>query len=449
MEKPNALAQHLTLSALVSLLIVMSISSVHMLSASKAMQQTGRDYAEARHIRHGLLSVDGWSEKLTTLIDESYTRFRKSPELQSRLKPSLTKMLRTILILFEDRSRAQHAEPTILGVRIDDIFGARLATQVQRLKLKLIEGVFEQFRQYIPMLVDLILAELASMQPEVVSDFAKSLSEWINPQGLDGVDPRLTAISKRYECGSMTDEACQKQIQIRHQSARASIHFHSFLVLLCLFITCALMSIRKKHIRQLEMILILGIGTALWLSGILIPMISLEVCIDGLSFHLGNATIAFQDQVLFYQNKSVVDVVGLLLVNEKWSTNIVGLLVAVFSLVFPLFKIVGLTRMFFVPHGTQVNRVTYFFAMESSKYSMADVFVVALFMAYIGLDGLVGGQLDQLRDHPEPSTDIVVGAQGAQFEMGLFLFTGFCFFSIFLGRWVSKMRAEHAIRVSA
>ena len=61
---------------------------------------------------------------------------------------------------------------------------------------------------------------------------------------------------------------------------------------------------------------------------------------------------------------------------------------------------------------------------------MADVFVVALFMAYIGLDGLVGGNSIN-RDHPEPSTDIAVGAQGAQFEMGLFLFSGFCFFSIF------------------
>ena len=171
-------------------------------------------------------------------------------------------------------------------------------------------------------------------------------------------------------------------------------------------------------------------------------MISLEVCLDALSFHLGNATIAFEDQVLFYQNKSVVDVVGLLLVNEKWSTNIVGSMVAVFSVVFPLLKDRWTDPNVFCAswHSGQSGHLL--FAMESSKYSMADVFVVALFMAYIGLDGLVGDSSINYAIVQGPSTDIVVGAQGAQFEMGLFLFTGFCFFSIFLGRWVSKMRAE-------
>ena len=178
-------------------------------------------------------------------------------------------------------------------------------------------------------------------------------------------------------------------------------------------------------------------------------MISLEVSLDALSFRLGNATIAFQDQVLFYQNKSIVDVVSVLLAHDKWSTKIVGSMVALFSVVFPLLKIVGLSRMFLVPEGIRVSRFTSFFAMESSKYSMADVFVVALFMAYIGLDGLVGGQLDQLRDGRGPSTEMALGAQGAQFEMGLFLFTGFCFFSLFLGRWVSKMRDEDPVRGAA
>ena len=68
----------------------------------------------------------------------------------------------------------------------------------------------------------------------------------------------------------MTDAACQKQIQIRHQSARASVHFRGFYgAPMSLYHLCAY-GIRKKHIRQLEMILSLGIGTALWLSGILI-----------------------------------------------------------------------------------------------------------------------------------------------------------------------------------
>jgi hypothetical protein len=61
---------------------------------------------------------------------------------------------------------------------------------------------------------------------------------------------------------------------------------------------------------------------------------------------------------------------------------------------------------------------------------MADVMVVAIFMAYIGFNGIVGSQLDMLENSSE-SVEIFT-TNGTRLLGGFYLFLGFCLSSLAL-----------------
>ena len=61
---------------------------------------------------------------------------------------------------------------------------------------------------------------------------------------------------------------------------------------------------------------------------------------------------------------------------------------------------------------------------------MADVMVVAIFMAYIGFDGIIGSQLDTLTESAKP-VDIFT-TNGTQLLGGFYLFLMFCISSLAL-----------------
>src|SRR6185295_7307462 len=135
----------------------------------------------------------------------------------------------------------------------------------------------------------------------------------------------------------------------------------------------------------------------LW-AGLRNPMIDIDARISRLSFQLSGEPIEFTDQVLFFQSKSILDVVRLLLETKEVGMVTVGLMVLAFSVIFPIAKLAASALYAYQIRGLEKNRLVQFFALKSSKWSMADVLVVALFMAYIGFDGVISTQLSQLRE---------------------------------------------------
>ena len=66
---------------------------------------------------------------------------------------------------------------------------------------------------------------------------------------------------------------------------------------------------------------------------------------------------------------------------------------------------------------------------------MADVLVIAIFMAYIGFSGLVGSQLGDLR-HASTAVDVLT-TNGTILAPGFYLFLGFVLASL----WLSSILA--------
>ena len=99
--------------------------------------------------------------------------------------------------------------------------------------------------------------------------------------------------------------------------------------------------------------------------------------------------ISFKNQVLFFQSKSIVDVVSILIKTGKIDSMIVGVLILVFSIIFPVTKSLSTGIYMLNKRKWAKNKVIHFFAFDSGKWSMADVFVIAILMTFIGFNGIV------------------------------------------------------------
>ena len=72
----------------------------------------------------------------------------------------------------------------------------------------------------------------------------------------------------------------------------------------------------------------------------------------------------------------------------------------------------------------------------SAKWSMADVIVVALFMAYLGFSGVISGQLSQI-ERNTGNLEIFT-TDNSSLQLGFFLFTAYVLFGLLLSTMLKR-----------
>lgn len=145
------------------------------------------------------------------------------------------------------------------------------------------------------------------------------------------------------------------------------------------------------------------------------------------------------DMYFYYQSKSVLELIGLLFQQQNW---VVGLSILLFSVLFPVLKIgatfalvmrrqsLRLTAMNNQQGDANVSLVASigarnswlaFFVEKAGKWSMADVFVVAVFLAFLAFSNMQVGI----------NTD-------SRVLVGLYFFLGYCLLSLLSSSFVKN-----------
>jgi hypothetical protein len=112
-----------------------------------------------------------------------------------------------------------------------------------------------------------------------------------------------------------------------------------------------------------------------------------------------------------------------------------------FSVIFPTLKLIATYLYFYSRSFIGNNAIVRFFALKSTKWSMADVMVVSIFMSYLGLDGVVDNELKRLVKESEPIN--VITMNGTELQVGFFLFLGFVATSFILSILVEHTRKSN------
>ena len=193
-------------------------------------------------------------------------------------------------------------------------------------------------------------------------------------------------------------------------------------------------------LRSISLFILSATSVALLLPGLLLPMLDIEAKISKLYFTILDKPLSFTNQILFYQSKSISDLVELLLKDDEIKMIFVGILLVMFSIIFPTLKLIATYLYFYSKSFIGNNAVVRFFALKSTKWSMADVMVVSIFMSYLGLDGVVDNELGRLTEESAPIN--VITMNGTELQVGFFLFLGFVASSFVLSILVEKTREK-------
>ena len=179
----------------------------------------------------------------------------------------------------------------------------------------------------------------------------------------------------------------------------------------------------------------------LLIAGVTTPMIDMEAKISQMSFVLVGHPVHFENQVLYFQSKSILDVFWIMITHQDLQMKLVGVLVITFSIFFPLLKIVSSLGYYFNYRQARENPVIKFFVLNSGKWSMADVMVVAIFMAYIGFNGIITSQFGQLSSASQEL--VILTTNGTSLQPGYYLFLTYTLLALFLSGFLSRSRQEH------
>jgi len=432
------------------LLVVAAAATYRLILELRALQQVQLQRAELQDVKYGLLDAEVWVEQISVILAERIEQFELTDENRPQLKRNLELVLDRMLAEIEQVLRRRNAEGD---------------NWMDRLQGSLRQGVqdwlvdFDQLRARVPVYANALLEELD--RPQTRREIQRQLMDAIE-QAADATFSRVDStlqqqILQTYGCATTTE--CMTGLTQTAGAHQTRAQLDALWALGCvslLFVFAWLgPSLPRGATSQVEprpralppeLMLILSLATLLLLAaGVMTPMIEVEARIDELSLSLLGRPVIFADQVLYFQSKSILDLVQVLTATKAADMILVAVLVVLFSLIFPAAKILASLLYYADLRGLRSHTLVRFFALRSGKWSMADVLVVAILMAYVGFDGLISSQLAELGEAAR-QVDLI-STNGTRLQLGFFLFLAFVLASLLLSALL-EARAPPSSRAS-
>jgi hypothetical protein len=381
------------------------------------------ELAEISHVRYGLLNADRWVERIVPILERKIDVLDLRTANRASLRPTVQNALYRLLDDVKEKMSAKNPQSGGVG---------GLLGQGNPLIVNLMVGAL---RPHVPEYADVVLTELGKAEnKEAFKKYIKSLLVEGAKNTFGNVDMKwYSSILKQNGCADAS--ACQQELGNRIREADANIAYYYLAVLVSSAVAFVLLITGRPVLRRSDTVVLLLFCVVLLVGGVLTPMVEVEAKISRLSITFLGEPIAFVDQVLYFQSKSVLEVFHALIARGRPDMWVVGVLVLMFSVVFPTLKIFTSALCLYKPALLRGNRVARFLALESSKWSMADVMVLAIFMAFVAFNGLVANTMGGLK---ETGAELAIPTDSSKILPGYHLFIGFCMASLLLSRKLER-----------
>jgi len=376
------------------------------------------ELAEIGHVRYGVLNADRWVEKIVPVLDAQIDALDLTATNRASLRPMVVKALNRLL----DQVGEQMTPKPAPGAA-----PAGFAAQAQAM---IVKNMLASLKPHVPEYADTVLKELGRREnKQAVKDYLRSVVTGGAKATFGDVDMRgYNAILKQYDCVDAV--ACQNELGRRIGELDSRVAFHYMLVLAASALAFLLLNGRTAEIAiQLLFCVLLLVG------GVFTPMIEVEAKISKLSLTFFGQPISFSEQVLYYQSRSVLEVFRTLITMGQPEMLVVAVLVLMFSVVFPALKVITVGLCLRDPSLLTKSRIARFFAVESSKWSMADVMALAIFMSFVAFNGLIGSAMNDLKGS---GAQLVIPTDSSKTLPGFYLFVGFVLASLWLAKKLER-----------
>ncbi|MEO8759695.1 MAG: paraquat-inducible protein A [Bacteroidia bacterium] len=390
-------------------------SNVYKLSAQRAAIK--KDYSEINNIRYGLLSMDTWRDNIVDIVNSQIEDFNLSDPQRDSLKVELNGVLNSLVT--QAFAMINEKQKTIGG-------------KLKKFAVNTFVNV-DKIRARVPEFTNTIIKQIEKPQSKerlrfLAQDKLKDLSAKTHDNLHD--KQSFDIILKKYNVADL--KSFNDTVPAKIYLLQENTYKYAFELVACLVLFLILWVIfwHKKHLYTSLFIMSVLLALAVLFVGLCSPMIEIDARIKELNFSIIGKHVIFDNQVIFYQSKSILDVVHILISTGKYDSIFVGVLILVFSIMFPITKLICAKIYLLGNEKWRASGFIKFFAFKSGKWSMADVMVVAIFMAYVGFKGIFDNQMESLNMHTNSLSSIATNQTSLQ--PGFILFVSYVLFGLVL-----------------
>lgn len=369
------------------------------------------DLIELSKIKYGLFNVDEWKTILADIITKKIEEFNLDDTNREKMRIKIENLL-TVAINDLELKYYEEKSKSFMG-----IIQTGVAT---------ITGTFGHIKKDIPAFTEQILDFLNDKdnRKAIRKYLTKKLNEYADSTFSETDYASVNDIIAKYQQGDL--ETTKTYLRSQVTEMKAAGEWNKYLLMAIAILSLCIIFLTKLFLRM-ELMLLLLLSSIFLFLGVLLPMIEIDARISQMNFQMLGEQISFTEQVLYYKSKSILDVVHLMIFQQRIDLMAVGILVLIFSMLFPISKLICSTLYLFKKE-TRNNAVVSFIVFKSGKWSMADVMVIAIFMAYIGFDGIISEQLRQLASMTE-SIDLLT-TNKSNLLFGFYSFLAFVLLSL-------------------
>lgn len=381
------------------------------------------DFFTVNQIKYGILSGDKWTGQVSRIISMQIDSFNFTPSNRKILK----KQVSNILLRLVDEA------DTMLHERQDKLS--------DRIKFSLIRGVvnLDKVRERVPKFSESILAELDKNENRTALKkiLKQKVSDILGAACQDTLHEQQ-AVIRLY--GMQDMDAFNQHIFEKTEVIKGRMQVYGYVLIGCLLLVLLMWIYVYRHedLYASSFLFSVIISFIALVVGVSLPMIEIDARIAMMDLHLLKSHIIFKDQVIFFQTKSIIDVIRILLTQGKADSILVGVLILMFSVLFPVTKLISITIYLF--NHQRGNRFIHYMSFKSGKWSMADVMVIAIFMAYVGFDGILDDQLADITVHTDPINMLTTNRTTLQ--TGFVIFVSFVLFNLALAELLKKITSR-------
>ncbi len=387
---------------------------------SGQQEQVKKDYTDINNITLGLMSVDNWQNQVAGIISRQVKHFKLSPKEKKELQVEVEQVIYALI----DKAEAMVNKPQ-----------KSLGAKIRKLAVKTFVNT-DKIRAQVPAFARTVIAKVDNPQEKnQLSTLAMSkFNEARHSGSLDSAhqanDSLTNKMYQKYKVAN-GDQLDQKLTALL-KTYRTQTYQYGFGMLACILcvLACWWFLRKKEELHATLFILSLLFAFILLAVGLTASMIEVDCRIKSLDFVLLGEHVQFQNQVLFYESKSILGVVKVLFSQTGADSIGVGALILCFSILFPVTKLLSTGIHLLSKRKVAENRIIKFFAFQSGKWSMADVIVIAVLMAYIGLNGLLDSQLASLNINSHDLT--LITTNNTTLQPGYIIFISFVLYGLIL-----------------
>ncbi|MEO5912424.1 MAG: paraquat-inducible protein A [Pelobium sp.] len=356
---------------------------LHRLSSEQ--EQIKEDYSLSNNITFGIFSLDQWREKIMAVVNGQVTDFKISPAQKKDLQAQVETALHGLITkTIQEVNKPQKS----IGGKLKKFAFKKFVNP-------------DELQALVPGFSKTIIDKVSSPASlKRLKNIATSKLDQLETETYDSTNVARTKVIKtlykKYHINNAN--AYDKEIKMRLTNIRTVTYQYAYGMLGCVALAFGLWFFMRKqvHLQAILFIMSLLFAVVLLSVGLTASIIEVEASLQTLNFAIMGEKVEFVNQVLFFQSKSLWNIITELIQQSKPDAIVVGMLMLVFVVIFPLLRMIARGIHLVSPKKIAENKVVKYLAFQSGHWDMADVMVVGIVMTYIGLNGILKSQLSNL-----------------------------------------------------